>query len=64
MLFETAEARSRVLSERGPLTEATYLRAKGWAVAFGVTLLDTGLMDSPKHAAIGELTLRRVVAVP
>lgn len=62
MLFADPDARSRALSASGPITQATYLRAKGWAVLFGVTLLDTGLVDHPQHAAIGEWTLRRVVA--
>lgn len=64
MLFADPQARSRALSASGPVTQATYLRAKGWAVGFGVVLLDTGLVDHPRHAAIGEQTLRRVVADP
>lgn len=64
MLFADSDARSRALSANGSITQATYLRAKGWAVGFGVTLLDTGLVDHPQHATIGEQTLRRVVAGP
>lgn len=61
MLFADPDARSRALSASGSVTQATYLRAQGWAVGFGVTLLDTGLVDHPQHAAIGEQTLRRLV---
>ena len=30
------------------------------AILFGAVLLDTGLIDHPRHAAMGEATLRRV----
>ena len=64
MLFADAEAREQALSASGSVTQATYLRAKGWAVGLGVMLLDTGLVDHPQHAAIGERALRRVVEGP
>jgi aminoglycoside phosphotransferase (APT) family kinase protein len=64
MLFADPDARAQALSASGSITQATYLRAKGWAVLFGITLLETGLVDHPAHAAIGERTLRRVVAGP
>ena len=38
----------------------TRLRAMGWAVFFGAVLLDTGLVSSPRQAALGETILRRV----
>jgi hypothetical protein len=47
----------------GPMSDATWMRAKGWAIAFGVTLLETGLADSPRHAVMGERTLRWVPLV-
>ena len=40
----------------------TLQRAKGWAVFFGVMLVDTGLVDNPRHAAMGARTLLRVAA--
>jgi aminoglycoside phosphotransferase (APT) family kinase protein len=60
MLFDEAGARLDALASYGALSEATLLRAKGWAVFFGVVLLDTGLNDNPRHAVIGERVLRRV----
>lgn len=33
-------------------------RAAGWALLFGVSLLDTGLVNNPGHAAIGRKTLK------
>jgi aminoglycoside phosphotransferase (APT) family kinase protein len=60
MLFEDRSTRDRVLSEYQNISEATLQRAKGWAVFFGVVLLDTGLVDNPRNAAIGEKTLSRI----
>lgn len=62
MLFADRHAREAALAAYGDLTEATLRRAKGWAVYFGVVLTDTGLVDSPLHARMGERTLRRVAA--
>jgi aminoglycoside phosphotransferase (APT) family kinase protein len=59
MLFDDARARRRVL-DAYDASETMRLRALGWAVFFGVVLLDTGLVDHPRHAAMGEATLRRV----
>jgi aminoglycoside phosphotransferase (APT) family kinase protein len=62
MLFEDPRARRLAFSAYGTVSYATYMRAKGWAIGFGVTLLDAGLEDDPRHAAIGEQTLRRIAA--
>ena len=48
----------------GDIEEATLARARGWAVLFGAVLLETGLVDHPRHAAIGAKILRRVAAEP
>ncbi|MFQ4140339.1 aminoglycoside phosphotransferase family protein [Nodosilinea sp. PGN35] len=60
MLFDDRGARLEALTACGPVSEATRQRALGWAIFFGVVLLDTGLADHPRHAAIGEKTLRRI----
>ena len=62
MLFADPPARQRVLDAYGPVSDATYRRAKGRAIAFAVTLLDTRLADNPRLASIGERTLRRITA--
>ena len=62
MLFEDPQARRLAFSAYGTVSHNTYMRAKGWAIGFGVTLLEAGLEDDPRHAAIGEQTLRRVAA--
>lgn len=60
MLFDDRTARLEAIAAYGPTSEATQRRALGWAIFFGVVLLDTGLIDHPRHAAIGEKTLRRI----
>jgi hypothetical protein len=47
-----------------PFPQATWLRARGWATLFGVLLLDNGLANNPRHAKMGELTLRRIADGP
>ena len=58
-LFEEPEARKTAIDAYG-MSDATLKRAKGWAVFCGVILLETGLQDNPRHAAMGEATLRRL----
>jgi aminoglycoside phosphotransferase (APT) family kinase protein len=62
MLFDDPQARRQAWQAYGSVTYATYMRAKGWAIGFGVTLLEAGLADDPRHAAVGEQTLSRVAA--
>ena len=62
MLFSEQTARHKALSEYADISEATLRRAKGWAVFFGVVLLDSGLIDHPRHARMGEQILGRVTA--
>jgi len=61
MLFSDSLAHHDALAAYGNVSEATIKRARGWAVLFGVILLDTGLIDNPRNAAIGERILRRAV---
>ena len=60
MLFADPQARQAALAAYGGLSGATLLRARGWAMLFGVMLLDSGLVDNPRNAAIGARTLQRV----
>ena len=58
-LFEEPSARREAIETYKP--DADLLcRAKGWAVSFGALLLDTGLVDHPRHAVMGEDLLRRI----
>jgi len=60
MLFADAHARQAAVAAYSGLSRATLDRARGWAIAFGVMLLESGLADNPRNAAIGERTLRHV----
>jgi aminoglycoside phosphotransferase (APT) family kinase protein len=60
MLFADQSARQQAIAEYANVSDDTLQRAKGWAVLFGVVLLDTGLMDNPRNAVIGAKVLRRV----
>jgi aminoglycoside phosphotransferase (APT) family kinase protein len=62
MLFADAGARRAALNAYGTPSAATLARARGWAVLFGAVLLETGRIDNPRHAHIGEHTLRRLAA--
>jgi aminoglycoside phosphotransferase (APT) family kinase protein len=60
MLFSERNIRQQAISEYQNISDATLQRAKGWAILFGTVLLDTGLVDNPQHAAMGEKILRHV----
>jgi aminoglycoside phosphotransferase (APT) family kinase protein len=60
MLFSEGTVRQQVIAEYGNISESTLQRAKGWAILFGVLLLDTGLIDNPRHAVMGERIFCRV----
>ena len=60
MLFPGQTARRLAFAAYGSVSEPTYRRAKGWAMAFAVTLLDARLADNARLAEIGRQTLRRV----
>ena len=57
MLFESNNARQRAIAEYQNISVPTLHRAKGWAVYFAVTLLDVGLVDNHKYAAVGKRTI-------
>ena len=60
MLFSEQKARQQAIAEYGTISDATLNRAKGWAIFFGVVLLDTGLIDNPRHTAIGKRVLDQI----
>jgi len=63
-LLPDATARAAAIQEYGPASLATWQRARGWAVLFGVMLLDSGLVNDGRLAAAGEATLRRLTEGP
>jgi aminoglycoside phosphotransferase (APT) family kinase protein len=60
MLLPTPGARGRAMAAYGSITQATLLRARGWAVAFATMLADAGHIDDPRLAAMGERTFARL----
>lgn len=62
MLFDDPDVRQRALSRYGASAEEI-LRAKGWALLFGVILLDTGLINFPRHVPMGKKTLLNLRSV-
>lgn len=64
MLLPTVAARESAIAEYGSVPDATWARALGWAINLSTLLLETGLVDDPRHAAIGELTLQRIAQGP
>lgn len=56
----TASARRAAIATLSRVSEATWRRARGWAVFFGVTLLDTGLVSDACQAAGGRAMLTRL----
>jgi aminoglycoside phosphotransferase (APT) family kinase protein len=59
-LFDAPAARDLILERYSP-DQALLERAQGWAVIFGVVLLDSGLINSPRHAVMGEAILTRLL---
>jgi aminoglycoside phosphotransferase (APT) family kinase protein len=60
-LFESAAARNKVLQRYEP-DQNLLSRARGWAILFGIVLLDSGLINSPRHADAGRKMLQRLSA--
>ena len=58
------KARENAMRSCHGVSDATWLRAKGWAVFFGVTLATSGLAGDTRHALMARRTLDRVVAGP
>jgi aminoglycoside phosphotransferase (APT) family kinase protein len=60
MLFADQNTRNDFVISYGEVSEATLQRAKAWAVLFGLMLLDTGLMDNPRNAALGNKIIENI----
>ena len=57
MLLPQLESRSRAMAACGTVSDATWARARGWALLFAVILLSSGLVDDTRMVAIAERTL-------
>lgn len=58
-LFDDPNARQTAVQTYAP-SPAMLIRAKAWAVFYGVILLHTGQKDTPRHAKMGADILRRL----
>jgi len=61
MLLDGTTARETALAAYGAVSPATRDRARGWALALALVLLETGLVDNPRNAAIGTAFLVRLI---
>ncbi len=61
MLLPDADARRDCIVACGAVSKATWRRARGWAALYGLMLLDAGLTDDPRMAAIARATFARLV---
>ncbi|HKS56849.1 MAG TPA: aminoglycoside phosphotransferase family protein [Steroidobacteraceae bacterium] len=64
MNLNDRKARENAMRACNGVSDATWLRAKGWAVFFGVTLGTSGLAGDKRHALMARRTLERIVAGP
>jgi len=64
MLLPKAETRRRAMAACGAVSDATWRRARGWAVLYGLTLLDAGLVDDPRMTAIARATFASLTEGP
>lgn len=60
MLLPSPDSRALAINIYRP-SPATLRRAKGWAITWGLLLLDTGRVDNREHAEIGENILAQVL---
>lgn len=60
MLLADEAAREAARRAYGASDRTLWVRARGWAVLFGIMLLDTGLAGNARNAAMGEQILRRI----
>jgi aminoglycoside phosphotransferase (APT) family kinase protein len=60
MLLPQLESRKRAIAACGSVSDATWRRARGWALLFGVILLSSGLVDDARMVAIAERTIARL----
>jgi len=64
MVLPSRDARQRAMAACGDVSEVTWRRARGWAVLYGVMLLDAGLTDDPRMEAIARATFERLIEGP
>lgn len=64
MLFSGVHDRARMMEACGDVSDSTWRRARGWAVHYGVMLLDAGLADDERMARIARRTFANLMDGP
>lgn len=60
-LFFAGDAQEEFRAAYGNISAATWERAKGWAIFFGVVMVDAGRIDDHRWAECGNAALERVL---
>jgi aminoglycoside phosphotransferase (APT) family kinase protein len=60
MLLPELASRKRAMAPCRSVSDATWRRARGWALLFAVILLSSGLVDDARMVAIAERTICRL----
>ena len=60
MVFDEVASRRAAMEACAGVSDATWARARGWAVYFATVFADTGLANDPQHATLGAAILRSV----
>ncbi|HEY2463131.1 MAG TPA: aminoglycoside phosphotransferase family protein [Steroidobacteraceae bacterium] len=60
MLLPQMQSRRRAMAACRSVSDATWRRARGWALLFAVILLTAGLVDDARMVAIAERTIKRL----
>ncbi len=60
LLLPSIQSRKLAIDVYRP-SAATLRRARGWAITWGLLLLDTGRVDNQEHARIGDVILQQVL---
>jgi aminoglycoside phosphotransferase (APT) family kinase protein len=60
MLLPQLASRKRAMAAGRSVSDATWRRARGWALLFAVILLSSGLVDDARMVAIAERTINRL----
>jgi aminoglycoside phosphotransferase (APT) family kinase protein len=60
LLLPQLDSRKRAMAACGSVSDATWRRARGWALLFAIILLSSGLVDDARMVAIAERTINRL----
>jgi hypothetical protein len=64
MVLDDRKAREEAMRIYGDVSDATWSRARGWALMVATILLDTGLVGNQRHAAMGARVYARLAEGP